>query len=361
MAQTIVDYSLGLRQQELLRIEAPALAQPLVKAVLVEALRAGANVLTRAALDELDETFLRLASAEQLDYVSEIEFREIEAINARLVIGGSWNARALAGIDPQRQARRARARAPLLCRLLERKARGELRSCITLFPTQAQAQLAEMALAEYEEFVFQGCFADKADPIAEWQALSRRQAGLVERLKRVRQLRIEAADTELELSVAGRNWVNSDGKANFPSGEVFSSPVEDSVNGVIRFEFPAIHAGREVCDLRLEFAQGRVVRATATQGQDFLDAMLASDEGARRLGEVAFGTNPGIQRFTRNILFDEKIGGTMHFALGSAYPECGGLNRSAIHWDLIKDLRPGGRVRADGDLLYENGRFAADE
>jgi aminopeptidase len=357
MARTIVEYSLALRPNDLLRIEAPALAQPLILATYRSALKAGAHIVTRLVLDGLAESLLRHASDAQLAHVSESERVELETITARLVIGGAWNTRELSTVPAERLARFRQARGALTSRILQRKAAGQLRSCITHFPTQADAQQAEMSLAEYEDFVFSACFCDRPDPITEWRKLSGTQAGIVERLNRVRQLRVEALDTELELSVADRTWVNSDGKANFPSGEVFSAPVEDSVCGSIRFDFPAIYAGRAVHDIRLRFEQGRVVASCAAQGEDLLKAMLATDAGAARLGEVAFGCNYGVTRFTHNILFDEKIGGTMHFALGASYPECGGRNQSAIHWDLIKDLRTQGRVHADGALFYENGQF----
>jgi aminopeptidase len=357
MAKTIVAYSLGIRSGDLLRIEATPLAQPLALAVTSEALRAGAHVMPRIALEGMGEMLLREASDEQLKFVPESERRENETMTARLAIGGTWNTWSLSGVDPKRLALQRQARSELFARLMERKARGELRTCITQYPTNADAQLAEMSLDEYEDFVFGSCFCDRDDPIAEWRRLSAQQAGIVEQLNRVKRLRVEASDTNLEFSVEGRNWINSDGKANFPSGEVFSAPVEDSVQGTIHFEFPAIMSGRRVNDIRLRLENGRVVAASAGSGDEFLQAMLATDEGATRLGEVAFGTNPGIQRFTHNILFDEKIGGTMHFALGAAYPECGGRNKSAIHWDMIKDMRSEGRVWADGILLYERGKF----
>jgi aminopeptidase len=357
MARTIVEYSLALKAGDVLRIEAASVVQSLVKAVYAEALKSGANVFVRAGLEGMTETFFNLAGPEQLAFVAEFERMEIETLTARLFIGGSWNPRSLSNVDPAKLAIQRKARAGLFERLMERRAKGEVRTCITHFPTHADAQLAEMALDEHEDFVFGACFADREDPVAEWRKLSAFQQAIADRLERIRHLRIEAADTELELSVEQRHWLNSDGKANFPSGEIFSAPVEDSVNGTIRFEFPAIYSGREVNDIRLRFERGKVVEAHAGKGEDFLKTMLATDEGASRLGEVAFGTNPNIQRFTHNILFDEKIGGTMHFALGSAYAECRGKNKSAIHWDLIKDLRAQGRVYADGALIYENGRF----
>jgi aminopeptidase len=357
MARTITDYCLGLKKGDLLRIDAASVVQPLVRAVYAHALQAGANILTRIDLEGMAEILYRYATGAQLEYIADSERTELDTITARLFIGGRWNPRNLSGVDPQKLAIERKARQPLAERLAERRAKGEVRTCITHYPTHSGAQLAEMALDEYEDFIFGAVFADRPDPVAEWRKLSAFQQLIADRLEQIRHLRVEAADTELELSVNQRHWINSDGKANFPSGEIFTAPVEDSVNGTIRFEFPAIYSGQEVSDIRLRLTQGKVVEASATQGAYMLKTMLATDDGASRFGEVAFGTNPNIQRFTRNILFDEKIGGTMHFALGSAYPECRGLNKSAIHWDLIKDLRTQGRVFADGALIFENGKF----
>lgn len=214
-----------------------------------------------------------------------------------------------------------------------------------------------MSLSDYEEFVYRACLLDQPDPVAAWQAVHDDQQRLCDLLATKRTLRVVTEGTDLSVSVAGRRWANSDGHRNFPSGEVFTGPVEDSATGHITFDFPAIYMGRSVEGVRLEFEQGRVVSATARKGEDLLLSTLGMDAGARYLGEFAFGTNQGIQRHTGNILFDEKIGGTIHMALGSAYPETGGLNRSALHWDMIRDLRQGGEVYADGELLYRNGQF----
>jgi aminopeptidase len=240
---------------------------------------------------------------------------------------------------------------------MQRAAAGQLTWCGTLFPTQAHAQDAEMSLTDYEDFVYSAGHLDEDDPVAAWRAVSAHQQRLVDLLGQKRQLRIVAPDTDLTIGVAGRTWINADGAKNFPDGEVFTGPVEDSAEGHITFSFPAVHMGREVEGIRLEFEQGKVVKATARKGEDLLTSLLDMDAGARYLGEFAFGTNADIRRYTRNTLFDEKIGGTIHLAVGASYPDTGGRNQSGLHWDIVRDLRQGGRVYADGELIYQDGQF----
>jgi aminopeptidase len=299
---------------------------------------------------------LRLGSDEQLGFVSELDRLEMERVDARLVVRAPENAGALAGVPAERITRQRRARQVLFDTMLARKAAKQLATCLTQFPTNAAAQEAGMSLRDYEEFVFRACFADQPDPVAAWQKLSAEQQRYVDFLDTVRQVRIEGPETELRLSVAGRKWVNSDGRANFPSGEVFTGPVEDSAEGRIAFDIPAGYMGRPVEGVKLEFEAGRVTKARAERGEDVLLKVLDTDAGARLLGEFAFGLNYGIDRPTRNILFDEKIGGTIHLALGAGYPETGSRNKSAIHWDMIEDMKQG-RVWADGKVVYESGRF----
>lgn len=357
MAATIAEWSLGLRKGDRFLIATSGAGMPLALEVFRRALKAGAHPFVRIDRADIAATLLREAGDEQLAYIHEWERQDVAAIDARLVIRADEQARALADIDPQRLARQRASRRELFDKLLERKGRGELRTCLTRFPTDAAAEEAGMAPAEYEEFVFRACFADREDPVRAWRELSREQQRYVEFLNGVRQVRIEGDGTALELSVAGRKWVNSDGKANFPSGEVFTGPVEDSANGRIRFDLPAVHAGRTVAGVELEFEAGRVKAARAESGGEVLTALLDTDPGARRLGEFAFGLNQNIERPTGDILFDEKIGGTIHLAVGAGYPETGSTNRSGIHWDMIKDMRRDGRVYCDGRLAYENGRF----
>ncbi|MEO0085804.1 MAG: aminopeptidase, partial [candidate division WOR-3 bacterium] len=277
--------------------------------------------------------------------------------DAMLYIWGGWNTRELTGIDPKRLSLFQAARRPLFEERLKREAEGKFRWVGTLFPTHSGAQDAEMALPEYEEFVYGAGMVDRPNPIARWHQVSRRQAGLARRLSRLSTIRIAAPDTDITFGVKGRKWINCDGRVNFPDGEVFTSPVEDATEGHIRYTFPAVHGGREVENVRLVFRKGRVVEARADKNEAFLQAMLDTDPGARIVGELAFGTNYSIRRFTKNTLFDEKIGGTMHVAIGAALPETGGRNKSGVHWDMVCDTRRNSTVYGDGRPIMKNGRF----
>jgi aminopeptidase len=358
LARVLVHYSLKLRPGDLVRIGGPALAAPYIAAAYREALIAGAHPTVRASVDGLEETFFRMGTDEQLRFVSELERREIDVLDADLRFLGAYNTRHLSRIDPARMRIRREATRPLIQRHMERAARGELRWCLTQAPTHADAQEAEMSLADYEDFVYTAGRLNEDDPVAAWEGVAREQALIAARLEHIKTIRIVAPDTDLTVSVAGRHWISAAGEYNFPDGEVFTGPVEDATRGTVRFTFPAIYGGREVTDVRLTFADGRVTDATAEKAEAFLRAMLDIDAGARVLGEFAFGLNYNIQQFTRNILFDEKIGGTLHMALGAAYPETGGTNVSGLHWDMILNLRENGaEVYGDGERIYRNGRF----
>ena len=358
LARVLVHYSLGLRRGQLVRIGGPALAASHIIAAYTEALRVGAHPTVRVSVDGLEEAYYKSATDEQLRFVSPLDIHETETLDAELRFLGAYNTRALTRVDPARMAVRREATRDLTRRFLERAGRNELRWCLTQASTQADAQEAEMSLGEYEEFVYTAGHLDQDDPVTTWREVEREQAEIIARLEKVRTLRIVGPDTDLTVSVAGRRWMNAAGKHNFPDGEVFTGPVEDATRGTVRFTFPAIYGGREVTDVRLTFKDGRVTAATAGKGETFLRAMLDIDAGARRLGEFAFGLNYNIRQFTRNILFDEKIGGTVHMALGAAYPETGGTNSSGLHWDMILDLRvDGAEVYGDGELVYKNGQF----
>ncbi len=357
LAKVLVQYSLRIKPDDLFRITGPALAAPLITAAYREALAVGAHPFVRVGLEGLDEVYLKGASEKQLRFVSEIQSVETERITASLGIWGKWNTRELTGVDPKRMALRREATRDLSRRFLERAAAGEVRWCGTQYPTQADAQEAEMSLSEYEDFVFTAGLLDRDDPVAAWQQVKREQDHIVKALSRCKRLAIHGLDIDLEISVEGRTWINAAGEENFPDGEVFTGPVEDSANGRVRFNFPAIYDGREVQDIELLFEAGKVVHARAAKGEEFLHAMLETDAGARYVGEFAFGTNYNIKRFTRNILFDEKIGGTLHMALGIGYPETGSKNTSGLHWDMICDLRSGAEVVADGEGIYRDGKF----
>lgn len=356
-AQTLVHYSLRLQPGEVAILRTTPGGIPLVREVYTEALRAGAQAAVRISMEDAEEILLREGSDAQLDWYNPAEKLELENIDARLTIQAPENTRVNSAADPSKQSRRSRAFTEYQAIFRRRSAEGSLKWCGTLFPTNALAQEAGMSLTEYQRFVFEAMFLNHDDPAAAWKAFSADQQRKADLMTGVSTLRIVAEDTDLTLNVGARKWINSDGRRNFPSGEVFTGPIEDSANGRIRFTFPAIYGGREVEDVRLTFESGKVVEATAARGRDYLERMLDTDAGARFLGEVAIGNNYNIRRFTRNTLFDEKIGGTCHLAVGSSYPETGGKNESAIHWDMVCDLRQGGEIYADGTLIHENGQW----
>lgn len=338
-------------------IEAPLVAAPLATEIYRRVLSAGGHPLPRIALDELTENVLLEGSEQHLDWVNPARTEDIERADVRIVVGAPTNTRNLTSVDPSRQARVHLAQEPLRNRYLERAAAGELRWVLSAYPTQAAAQDAEMSLAEYEDFVYGAGYVDREDPVEAWQEFGERLERVGKFLEGVGELRVLAEGTDLRVGVRGRPWIASKGHENFPDGEIFTGPVEDSVEGTISFTYPAVFHGREVEGVRLKFEGGEVVEATATRGEDLLREMVSMDEGSRRAGEFAFGQNEAVTVFTRDILFDEKMGGTVHLALGTAYPETGSANRSALHWDMICDLRKGGEVHADGELVYRDGKF----
>jgi aminopeptidase len=305
----------------------------------------------------LEEFFYKEASDEQLTFVSPFSKFDYEKATVLLTLWGGFNTKNLTGIDPKRKSAAQKARLELTKIFMERTATGDMRWCGTMFPNQANAQEAEMSMEEYEDFVFKACFVDRPDPTAEWRRVEREQERIVLFLNAKKVIKVEGIDTDLTLTVAGRKWINCCGRMNMPDGEVFTGPIEDSAQGIVRFTYPAIYGGREVTDVRLTFKDGKVTQAKAEKGEDFLRAMIDTDDGAKRVGEFAMGTNYGIQRFTKDILFDEKIGGTIHLALGHSLAESGGVNESGIHWDMICDLKNGGRMWADGEKFYEDGKF----
>jgi aminopeptidase len=357
LARVLVEYSTEVKPGQLVLIEGPAAAAPLVRAVYARVLDAGGFPQVRIALEGAAEALLTRGTDAQLDWVNPARIEDYERADTRIVLEADTNTRALTNVDPARLARAGKAREPLRDRYLERAAAGELRWTITVFPTNAAAQDADMSLSDFEDFVYGAGRLAAEDPVAEWRRFSEELTRLGERLGTVRELRVVTGGTDLTLGVEGRTWIPCGGHENFPDGEVFTGPVETSLEGEIHFTYPASFQGRLVEDIRLVFAGGEVVEATAGRGQDFLDGMLAMDDGARRAGEFAFGLNDAITEFTKNTLFDEKIGGTVHLALGKAYPESGGRNQSALHWDLVCDLRSGSEVFADGELVYRDGRF----
>ena len=360
LAELVVDHSLELREGQVVRIDGLDVAQPLALALYRAALRMGAHPYTNVGLTGLLEILLEHGSKDQREFVSPIQWQEVDTVDAIVTIWSEANTRSLSGIDPTSHAGYMAAHRRLLNRRWERISRGEMTWCGTLFPTNAHAQDAEMSLSEYEDFVYAASHVDEPDPAAHWRSVSRTLHDRAKELAFVRTLRIVGPDTDLRVGVDGRSWLVADGRHNLPDGEVFTSPVETETEGEIRYTFPAVYHGREVEDVRLRFAEGRVVAAEAKSGNEYLETLLDMDDGARVLGEVAFGLNYEIDRFTRHILFDEKIGGTMHLALGSGFPQAGGENTSGLHWDMICDLRTEGEVYADDELVWKAGRFLAD-
>jgi aminopeptidase len=361
LAELITGYSLGLREGQVYRIDGEQVAAPLVAALYRAAIRRGALPYTKVSPSGLDELALEFASDEQLTHIPAIEEIASERMDAWTTIWATENTRALTRADPERRRLQLATHYRISNRRWQRISAGELAWCGTLYPTEAHAQDAEMSLTDYEDFVHRACHTrEQDDPIEHWQELSRTLTAHASELEDVRELRIVGPDTDLRIGVAGRTWLPSDGRHNMPDGEVFTSPVETETEGEIFFAFPSIFQGREVENVRLRFEGGRVVHAEATSGEDYLRSLLETDAGASVLGEVAFGLNYEIDRFTRDILFDEKIGGTMHVALGAGFDECGTQNTSDLHWDLICDLREDGEVYADGELVWKAGAFLAE-
>jgi aminopeptidase len=350
-ADLLAGYCLDVEPGQAVLVRSTSLAEPLLLEVQRAILERDAWPLLRVELPGQTRSYYDAARDRHLDDYPDLALHEARRIDALLGIQAPGDVRELAGVDPDRIARYARARRPI------REATMKKRWCSTLWPTTALAEQASMTADEFSAFVRRALFLDQPDPVRAWGGLAAFQERLIARLSQARELRLEAAGTDLTLSVAGRTWVNSDGRRNMPSGEVFTGPRERSANGRVRFTVRSAPAGIDVDGVELELRDGEVVAASATVGDAYLQRALATDDGARFLGEIGIGTNFGIARPTGTILFDEKIGGTVHLALGRSYPETGGKNRSALHWDLICDLRAGGRLSADGEVVQENGRF----
>ncbi len=356
-AEVLINYSLALQKNETLMINADVSSLPLAKACYKFALKAGAHPKLRIGWGDITEILLKEANDNQLQFTHDFDIKAVQTFDAFLTLMGNENTRSLSNIDPSRMQLFSRGRQKLQKLYSERLASGKLRWCGTMFPTQANAQEANMSLSEFEDFVYSACKLDKEDPVERWKMVETKQQKICDFLNQKNELRIVAEDTDISMKIAARNWVNCCGKVNFPDGEVFTGPLEFSVEGHIRFSYPAIFQNREVEDVRIWFEKGKAIRATATKGEEFLNKVLDTDDGARFVGEVAIGTNYGIKNFVKHMLFDEKIGGTVHMALGRSIPESKGINKSVIHWDMLCNLKNGGQIFADDELFYENGKF----
>ncbi len=360
LARTLVDYSVAVRTGDRVLINGCALAEPLLKAIYVRVLQAGGHPLIIASIPGIEELVFRYASDEQLKHVPKPLELAMETYDVRISILAEINTKALSNIEPGKIVLHQRARTDLMRTFMRRSATGELRWTVAPFPTNAFAQDAEMGLTEYEDFVYGACLPDMDNPVGYWQRFSSRQQKIVDWLKGKKTIQLKGPETSLRLSIAGRTFINCDGHHNMPDGEIFTGPIEESIEGNVYFSYPAIYGGREVTGVRLWFEKGKVIKASADKGDAFLNQTLNTDAGSRYIGEFAIGTNEGITRFTRQILFDEKIGGSFHMALGAGYPETGSRNESAIHWDMICDLHNGGEIWVDDELLYRNGKFVID-
>jgi aminopeptidase len=357
LARILVGYSLEVAAGETCLIEGSAAGEPLIAAVYEEVLAAGGHPVVSMSFEGQAVTYLRDASDAQLDWISPVSRWAAHEADCRIAIGADTNTHELSGIPPERQARRRKATRELLEATMKRSAEGTHRWVYTLFPTNAYASDAEMSLAEFEDFYFRACLADDPEPLTAWKRTSAECERLAEWVNGHSEVRVVADGTDVVLGVEGRRFIPCVGDRNMPDGEFFTGPIEDSVEGTVAFHLPAMIGGREVAGVRFRFEGGRIVDASAERGESFLIESLDSDEGARRLGELGIGTNYAIDRGTRDVLLDEKIGGTVHMAVGASYPETGGSNESSIHYDMVCDLRRGGRIEVDGELLQENGRF----
>ena len=357
LASILVRYSTRVAKGDVCVIQGSTIAEPLVQAVYEEVLRAGGLPIMQLTTEEAAAAFYALASDEQLDWVPPTAEWATENADVRIAIMAEQNTRALSSADPKKQARAQQARKQLMETSMRRSAAGEYRWALTLFPTHAHAGEAGMSLSEYEDFYYAACLATDDDPITAWERQSDEVRRLADWMEDKEEVRVQGPGTDITLGVAGRRWIPCVGEHNMPDGEFFTGPIESSVAGEVAFSFPATYGGREVSGVRFRFEDGRVVDAGAERGEEFLHEMLDTDDGARRLGELGIGTNYGIATGTKEILLDEKIGGTVHMAIGMSYPETGGDNDSAVHWDMVLDLRAGGSITVDGKELQRDGRF----
>jgi aminopeptidase len=358
LAQILVRYSAGVQKGDECVIQSTTNAEPLIQAVYEEVLRAGGNAVFNLSPTEALPTFYDLAEGDQLEYVADPVRWGYEQADVRIAIMADANTRALSQADPAKQIQAQKARKPLLNASMERSAKGDYRWALTMFPTQAYASEAGMSLSAFEDFYYRACLAYDDDPVTAWERQSDTVKRLADWMEGKEEVHIQGpGGTDIRLNVADRTWIPCYGSHNMPDGEFFTGPVEDSVDGEVAFSFPAVYAGREVSGVRFRFEDGKVVDASAERGEEFLHETLDTDEGARRLGELGIGTNYGIATGTKEILLDEKIGGTVHMAIGASYPESGGTNDSAVHWDMVCDLRQGGSITVDGEELQRDGKF----
>jgi aminopeptidase len=357
LAKLLVNYSTEVKPGDFVFVTCDEVATPWMVEVVKEAIKAGGHVETVLSSQDVAEAKLKYSSNEQLQEENVLFKTMLDKADVWLSAWADRNTKTNSKIDASKLQLSAKGAKSWRKIYSEKMGNGTLRWCGTQYPTHSDAQEASMSFSDYEEFVYGAGLLDAEDPVAEWKRISSEQERWVKYLDTKKELHMISEGTDVKVNISGRKWINCDGRVNFPDGEVFTSPVEDGVDGTVTFSFPGIYMGKEIEGIVLNIEKGKVVKATATKGEDLLKALIETDEGACRFGEVAIGTNYGIKEFTRNMLFDEKIGGTIHMAIGDSMPEAGGLNRSAIHWDMLCDMRKGGKIYADGELFYENGNF----
>jgi aminopeptidase len=359
LARILVDHSAEVQPGDRVAIESTTNAESLVREVYELVLQRGGHPHLLLNLPDQDKLFFKYANDAQLGFTPTFQKLVTEQFDVYLRVRADVDTRSLKDVDPERQSRWQKANAPVRSAMLRRGGDKTLRWVLTQLPTEAYAQEAGMDFAAYEQFVYNACHADEntQDPVAYWRQIRDQQKTMIEQVEGHDKVKLLGPNADLSLSIKGRKFNNSHGRHNMPDGEIYTGPVENSVNGWVKFTYPAIYQGRIVEGVELTFEKGRVASATAEKGQDFLLTMLDSDVGARYLGEFAIGTNFEIDRFTRNILFDEKLGGTFHLAMGAGYPETGSLNTSIIHWDMICDMRKDSEIRVDGVVVYRDGHF----
>jgi aminopeptidase len=355
-AKLLVHYSLSLKKNDKLLIISSYLAEDMLKEVYREALATGAYPEFNIGLNGTEKIFYDTASDDQLKYDSPTLKYAVENYEALLIIRAPFNLKELENVDPAKKQIVSLGRGYINKTILTRSAEGKLAWNLCVFPTDAAAQECGMSKSEYEEFVSSACFLNEADPIAKWQQFNNNQRRITDYLANKNIVRYVGKDIDISFSTQGRTWISAAGTRNMPCGEVFTSPVEDSVNGKVRFSSPGFYLGQEIEDISLEVKDGLVVKWDAKKGISLLDKIMEIPN-ARRFGEAAVGTNTGIKKFTKNMLFDEKLAGTIHMALGASIPETGGKNDSAIHWDMLADMNDGGEIYADGELVHKNGQF----
>ena len=355
-AKLLVGYSLGIKKGDKILIVSSYLAEDLLKEVYREAISAGAFPELRVGINGTEKIFYDNAGDEQLKYISPTVKYVYENYEAILNILAPFNLKELENIAPAKKQAVSLGRADIFKTLMKRTAQGKLNWNLCVFPTDSAAQECGMSKSEYEQFVYSACFLNENDPVEKWRQVEKDQQRIVDYLTNKDNIRYSGKDIDISFSAKGRKWINGAGKHNMPCGEIFTSPVEDSVNGKIRFSYPGMYLGQEIEDISLEVKDGLVIKWDAKKGKSLLDKLMEIP-GARRFGEAAIGTNTGIKKFTKNMLFDEKLAGTIHMAIGQTIPEAGGKNESAIHWDMLADMHDGGEIYADGTLIYKNGNF----